>query len=33
MNEAIDRERSAVIDSKIVAVMKTHKSMAHAELV
>ena len=33
MNESINRERGAVIDSKIVAIMKTHKKMAHAELV
>ena len=32
-NEDIERERGAVIDSKIVAIMKTNKQYRHAELV
>jgi len=33
MNETIIKERGAVIDSKIVAIMKTRKQMKHSELV
>jgi cullin 3 len=32
-NDDIERERGAVIDSKIVAIMKTNKQFRHVELV
>ena len=31
-NEDIERERGAVIDTKIVAIMKTNKQYRHQEL-
>jgi hypothetical protein len=33
VNEDIEKERSAVIDSKIVAIMKTNKEYKHSDLV
>ena len=33
LNDSIEKERSAVIDSKIVAIMKTKKNCKHNELI
>jgi len=33
LNDAVDRERSIVIDGQIVKIMKTYKTFKHADLV
>jgi len=33
LNDEIERERGAVIDSKIVAIMKTNKTYRHNDLI